>query len=140
YDQVAGAVASGLADAGLLIHETALVPERHGLEVRLDLGRWWAGKTGGVPLPLGVIVASREFAPETSEQIGRTIRDSLAFARQNREAVWPLVRAHARELDDETLEKHIRAYVNDMSLDMGETGHEALSRLEEMLRKRAVSQ
>jgi len=132
YDQVAQAVASGLADAGLLIHETALVPERYGLLVRLDLGQWWAGKTGGVPLPLGVIVAGREFSPETSARIDRTIRDSLTFARQNREAVWPLARALARELDDETLEAHIRAYVNDMSLDMGEAGREALSRLEEM--------
>jgi len=138
YDQVAGAVASGLADAGLLIHETALVPERYGLKVRLDLGGWWAGKTGGVPLPLGVIAASRDLAPETSERIDWTIRDSLTFARQNREAVWPLARAFARELDEETLKAHIRAYVNDMSLDMGEAGREALSRLGELAQSDVV--
>ena len=41
YDGIVAAVQSGRAEAGLLIHETALAAASHGLELLLDLGVWW---------------------------------------------------------------------------------------------------
>jgi 1,4-dihydroxy-6-naphthoate synthase len=134
FDRIAAAVARGRADAGLLIHETALVPERHGLTLRLDLGAWWAGHTQGAPLPLGVIAVRRDLPPAARQGAAEAIRASLALARARREAVWPLVRALARELDDPTLEAHIAAYVDDRSLDMGPTGRAALETLRALVR------
>lgn len=130
FSDIPEAVAQGRADAGLLIHETALVPERHGLEVRLDLGAWWVARTGGAPLPLGVIAARRSLPDAVRQGAARAIRASLEHARSRPENVRPLVRALAQELDDATLGAHIEAYVNDMSLDMGESGRKALALLE----------
>lgn len=135
FSDVAAAVAEGRADAGLLIHETALVPERHGLELRLDLGRWWAGQAGDTPLPLGVIAARRSLPEAVRRGAEAAMRASLAHAREHPGDIRPLVRALAQELDDATLDAHIEAYVGEMSMDMGEGGRKALELLGRMARR-----
>ncbi len=128
YDRIVEEVQSRRVDAGLLIHETALVPQRYGLEIRMDLGRWWDGQGVG-PLPLGVICARKSLGAAMLAEVDRTIRASLDAAREDRERVWPLARSLARELDDPTLCAHIEAYVDDLSRDMGQVGRAALKRL-----------
>lgn len=128
YDRIVEEVLSGRVDAGLLIHETALVPQRYGLEIRMDMGKWWDGQGAG-PLPLGVICGRKALGKETLAEVERTIRASLDAARENRERVWPLARSLARELDDPTLCAHVDAYVDDMSRSMGQAGRDALARL-----------
>lgn len=122
-------VRQGAVDAGLLIHETALVYERLGLHLLLDLGAWWQDRSGGLPLPLGVIAMAAHHPPTLQAAVAATIRASLEHARAHPEAVLPLVRALAQELDAPTLANHIAAYANDYSLDMGETGRAALALL-----------
>lgn len=133
YDKIVDEVLSGRVDAGLLIHETALVPQRYGLEIRMDMGKWWDGQGAG-PLPLGVICAKKSLGEERIRGIERTIRASLDAAREDRERVWPLARSLARELDDATLCAHVDAYVDDMSRSMGQAGRDALQRLGAMAR------
>lgn len=41
FHAIVDAVRRGDVDAGLLIHETALVHARYGLALHTDLGRWW---------------------------------------------------------------------------------------------------
>lgn len=129
FSDIAGAVAEGRVDAGLLIHETALVPERYGLKLDLDLGAWWHEHHDGIPLPLGVIGVRRSLGPHVRDAVASTIRASLMVARNRGEAVRPLIKAFARELDDATLDAHIAAYVDDFSLDMGQPGQQALASL-----------
>ena len=50
FDEIPDEVASGRADAGLLIHEGQLTFEDYGLVKVLDLGEWWLLETG-LPLP-----------------------------------------------------------------------------------------
>ena len=59
FDRILDEVASGRADAGLVIHEGQLTYEEAGLHKVLDLGEWWLLETG-LPLPLGVNVARRD--------------------------------------------------------------------------------
>lgn len=129
FSDIVRAVARGDADAGLVIHETALLYKDYGLNLALDLGKWWAEHGQGTPMPLGVIAARRTLPAEVRAAVAKTIRASLAAARADREPVWPLIRTLAQELDDKTLSAHIEAYVTDMSLDMGPTGTLALDRL-----------
>ncbi|NJB68214.1 1,4-dihydroxy-6-naphthoate synthase [Desulfobaculum xiamenense] len=129
FSDIVDAVREGRVDAGLVIHETALVYARHGLELRMDLGAWWNAQGVSAPIPLGVIAARRDLPPEDRDAVVATIRASLAHARAARADIWPLVRTLAQELDDETLERHIAAYVNDLSDDMGEAGRAALDLL-----------
>lgn len=134
YDHVAQAVREGRADAGVLIHETALVVERYGLTLHPefgDLGAWWANAFDGLPLPLGVIAARGE--ADFAAGAEAVIRQSLRAGRERRADIWPLVKAFARELDDATLDRHVAAYVTDMTESMGQRGREALAALAEGL-------
>lgn len=131
YDQVA-ATARDRGAAALLIHETALAPERHGLRRILDLGRWWDDTTGGLPVPLGVIVGRKRLGDGTLRAVARTIAASLETALADPAAVAPLVSALAIEKDGGIVTAHIQAYVNDLSRDMGASGQKALETLAAM--------
>ena len=50
FDRIGDEVASGRAEAGLLIHEGQLTYADEGLTKSLDLGEWWLLETG-LPLP-----------------------------------------------------------------------------------------
>ncbi|MDQ7831769.1 MAG: MqnA/MqnD/SBP family protein [Desulfovibrionaceae bacterium] len=131
YDRVAETAARGHA-AALLIHETALAPQRHGLRTILDLGRWWDEKTGGLPVPLGVIVGRTRLGEKTLRAAARSIRRSLETALADPAAVLPLISALAVEKDGGVVTAHIKAYVNDLSRDMGASGEKALAALAAM--------
>src|SRR5436190_9793899 len=64
FDRIQEAVLAGEVDAGLLIHEGQLTYEDDGLKKIVDLGEWWADRTGGLPLPLGGNVIRRDLGPE----------------------------------------------------------------------------
>ena len=63
FEQIPSEVASGRANAGLLIHEGQLTFSDLGLVKLLDLGEWWLLETG-LPLPLGVNVVRRDIGAE----------------------------------------------------------------------------
>ena len=125
FSEVAPAVLRGEADAGVLIHEERFTYAEKGLSLVSDLGGEWERKTG-LPIPLGIIVVSRELDADTQRLIGRKIRESIAYAFARPSESRPFVREHAQELSDEVTERHIRMFVNDYSLDMGEEGREAV--------------
>jgi 1,4-dihydroxy-6-naphthoate synthase len=129
YDAIVGAVRSGRAEAGLLIHETALAAADHGLRLVLDLGRWWEARLPGVPVPLGVILAKKSLGTERLAALGELLRQSLAAAAAEPSLVAPLARLLAREKNEAVIQAHIKAYVGDLSRDMGETGARALMHL-----------
>lgn len=130
FHAVVDAVRTGATDAGLLIHETALIHDRYDLDLRLDLGAWWRNHTQGLPLPLGCIVLRKSLVPCLGASIEATIRASIRQARTSPESIMPLVAGLAQELDGTTLDQHIAAYVNAFSLDMGPGGLAALNTLQ----------
>lgn len=130
FHAIVDAVRAGEVDAGLLIHETALVYDRYELALHTDLGAWWREHTNGLPMPLGCILARQELGEKTHAAIAGSIRASILHARQKRDSVMPFIASLARELDAATLEQHIAAYVNEFSLDMGHQGQAALNMLQ----------
>jgi 1,4-dihydroxy-6-naphthoate synthase len=130
FHSIVDAVLGGEVDAGLLIHETALVHDRYDLTLHTDLGDWWRRHTDGLPLPLGCIVARNELGKEVHEAVSDCIRASILHARSDGPSVMPFIASLARELDEVTLAQHIAAYVNDFSLDMGPDGQAALNMLQ----------
>lgn len=129
FHSIVQAVLSGTVDAGLLIHETALVYDRYGLALHTDLGHWWREATNNLPLPLGCIVL-RKSLQHVQSAVEATLCASIKHARAHPQDTWPFIAALARELDTTTLCRHIDAYVNDYSLDMGPHGQAALSTLQ----------
>jgi 1,4-dihydroxy-6-naphthoate synthase len=129
YDAIVAAVNEGRADAGLLIHETALAAADHGLRRLLDLGVWWQGLVPDTPVPLGVIVAKKSLGEKRLAAIAALLRQSLATAKTHPDWIAPLVRLMAREKNEAVIKAHIEAYVGELSLEMGETGARALKTL-----------
>ena len=139
YDRVMDMVARGQADAGVIIHEGRFLYERAGLTLLDDLGRWWQDRTS-LPIPLGGIVARRSLGAETIDRfedlLGRAIRASV----DNPDRTLDYVRQHAQEMDADVLAEHIRTFVNDYSLDLGDDGRAAVRRLADLARDAGLLQ
>ncbi|MGC7879630.1 MqnA/MqnD/SBP family protein, partial [Desulforudis sp. 1190] len=54
---------------------------------------------------------------------------SLAYAWAHPEASREYVLSHAQELSPEVVKAHIKLYVNEFTMDLGETGYEAVTAL-----------
>ncbi|MBX7151443.1 1,4-dihydroxy-6-naphthoate synthase [bacterium] len=111
--------------AGVIIHENRFTYESKGLIKIRDLGEFWENQTR-LPIPLGGIVAQRRLGQSTIQKIDRILRRSIEFAFANPESSRMYVKRHAQELDDSVIESHIRLYVNRFSINLGETGEEAI--------------
>lgn len=116
------------ADFGVCIHEGRFTWQKQGLTLVEDLGTRWESETG-CPLPLGGIVAQRRLPPETIETVQAVIHDSLNYALRDRDAALPTMRQYAQEFDDDVLMQHVDLYVNEWTVDLGETGQSALDEL-----------
>ena len=128
FSDIAEAVECGDYDGGVLIHEGRFVYERRNLELVADLGVEWERLTD-LPLPLGGIVVRRELGADAKGRMERVLRRSIEYAFANPMASRDYVKAHARELEDDVIEKHIALFVNDFSLSLGNQGRQAISYL-----------
>jgi 1,4-dihydroxy-6-naphthoate synthase len=115
-------------DAGLIIHENRFTYEGKGLRKIIDLGEFWESETG-LPIPLGGIVVRRTLPIEVQRTMNRVLRRSVEFAFANRAATLPFVRAHAQEMSEEVMFKHIDLYVNAFSVTLGAEGRRAVETL-----------
>ncbi|MBL7909478.1 MAG: 1,4-dihydroxy-6-naphthoate synthase [Bacteroidia bacterium] len=128
FNEIENAVLSGEVDAGLIIHENRFTYKEKGLEKILDLGEYWDAMIHA-PIPLGGIVIKRNLDTELQQKVNRLIKKSVEFAFANPESCMDYVRAHAQEMSEEVMKKHIALYVNDFSIDLGETGINAVKLL-----------
>src|SRR5918995_5314921 len=129
FDQILEAVRDGQADAGLIIHEGQLTYEEEGLRKLVDLGEWWAEKTGGLPLPLGGNIIRRDLGPEMIRKVSKMLHDSIAYALSHRKEAVEYAEQFGRGLDRERTDKFVGMYVNDLTLGYGERGRNAVERL-----------
>jgi len=128
FDEVMPAVVSGEVDAGVVIHEGRFTFQGQGLARILDLGAWWEGQTG-LPIPLGAIAIRRSLGQDVAHSMNEAIRQSVLTARKNPEGAWAYIKEHAQEMDDAVIREHIDTFVTDYSLDIGEAGEKAVTRL-----------
>lgn len=134
FDRIINAVSLGTVDAGLIIHEGRFTYPKYGLMELVDLGEWWEEETG-LPIPLGGIVAKRSLGAEVINEVDRMLKKSVEFAFANRSMTRGYIKEHAQELDDEVIDQHIKLYVNDYTLDIGDGAaavEELLKRAEEL--------
>jgi 1,4-dihydroxy-6-naphthoate synthase len=129
FDRIPAAVQSGQAEAGLLIHEGQLTWARDGLHRVVDLGVWWAGRTGGLPLPLGVNIVRRDLGEATMGAIGRSLRRAIDYSLDHRGQALAYAGDFARGLDPDLTDRFVSMYVNDLTRDCGERGRAAITRL-----------
>ncbi len=128
FDRIVDAIAEGIADAGLLIHEARFTYEGAGLHTIIDLGEWWESQTG-FPLPLGAVLVRNDVEDGCAREIDASIRQSLRYARDHDDETMQYVRAHSAAIQDDVLRRHIQLYVNGFTEDVGETGEAAVREL-----------
>ncbi len=128
FDEIMDFVARGEADVGLIIHEGQLYHESEGLYLIEDLGEWWYGETN-LPLPLGGNVVRRDLGKETNREVARLIKASIQYSLDNREEALSYALGYARDLPPELADKFVSMYVNEWTVDYGETGREAVRTL-----------
>jgi 1,4-dihydroxy-6-naphthoate synthase len=128
FDQIIAAVQRGDADAGLLIHEGQLFFAQMGLHKVVDLGEWWHEKTG-LPLPMGGNAIKRELGDDLMRQVSKHLHSSIVYSMDNREDALAYAMQFARDMQPELADRFVAMWVNDLTLDYGERGREAVRRL-----------
>jgi 1,4-dihydroxy-6-naphthoate synthase len=137
FSAIEPAVACGQYDAGLIIHENRFTYEQKGLKKIIDLGEFWERQTGA-PIPLGGIVVRRSLPDDVKVRINRIMRRSVEYARTHPEVSLPFVRAHAQEMSEDVMYRHIDLYVNEHSVDLGSEGRRAIEVLFERARATGI--
>ncbi len=135
FSEIEAALLRNEYDAGVIIHENRFTYEAKGLKKIIDLGEFWERETGA-PIPLGGIAISRLLPDEVKDRVNRVLRRSVEHAFAHRAETLPFVRAHAQEMSDEVMYKHIDLYVNEYSVDLGQEGRRAVELLFEKARTR----
>src|SRR5687768_16130793 len=129
FDRIQQAVIEGQAEAGLLIHEGQLTYQDEGLKKIVDLGEWWAERTGGLPLPLGGNIIRRDLGPEMIAKVSAMLHGSIAYALSHRPDAVEYALQFGRGLDRAKTDRFVGMYVNELTLGYGERGRQGLERL-----------
>ena len=132
FDRVLGAVMAGEVDAGLVIHEGQLTYADEGLSLIADLGVWWRGETG-LPLPLGGNAIRRDledrFGAGALSEVADALTRSVQYALSERDESVRRALANTPGVDAAIADEFISMYVNNLTLDAGERGGEAIREL-----------
>ena len=125
FDEIFQAVKSGRADAGLIIHEGQLTYAKSGFTKIVDLGEWWKRETG-LPLPLGGNVLRKDIPQDVRRDLLAILHESIAYALAHREEGVQHSMPYARDMDAPLASQFIGMYVNDYTLDYGDSGRAAI--------------
>lgn len=125
FDQILDKVVRGEVGAGLLIHEGQITYSAHGLRKLIDLGDWWFNKYS-FPLPLGANVVRRDVDEGIAREAARLIRESINWALAHREDVVKESLKFGRGIDRFQCDQFVSMYVNDLTLDLGDTGRNSV--------------
>jgi 1,4-dihydroxy-6-naphthoate synthase len=128
FDQIPHYVKEGKADAGLIIHEGQLTYKSMGLHLVVDMGVWWKKRTG-LPLPLGGNVIRRDLGPKVMQEVTDLVRRSIQFSLDHRKEAVTYALQFGRDLNPELADQFVGMYVNHWTLDYGDKGRQAITRL-----------
>ncbi len=128
FDRIFGAVRSGQADVGLIIHEGQLTYENEGLVACEDLGVWWGRENDGLPLPLGGNVIHKRFDPATRKIVSDLLTTSIQFSLDHRSEAVEHALQYARDMGRDLADRFVGMYVNHWTLDYGDKGRESIRR------------
>jgi 1,4-dihydroxy-6-naphthoate synthase len=132
FDRLIDAVLNDEIDAGLLIHEGQITWESYGLNNLADFGELWQAQSGGLPLPLGLDCVRKDLGLETAQAISTALQESIRVSYDNQDASIPYALEWGRGISAELGGKFVKMYVNEITLDMGDRGKQALAMLFKM--------
>lgn len=128
FDQIPERVATGEFDAGVIIHESQLTYREEGLVKVVDFGELWKERDQ-LPVPLGLDVVRRDLGADLMRAATEGFRASIKAALANEEDAIRYALQFGRGLDVAKGKTFVHMYVNDLTLDMGQLGRDALAKL-----------
>jgi 1,4-dihydroxy-6-naphthoate synthase len=130
FNEIENAVLNGKVDAGVIIHENRFTYADKGLSKWMDLGTYFE-ETFNAPIPLGGIIARNDVNEKDVTIVDDLIKQSVQYAFANSYDILPdYIKHHSQEMSEQVMRQHIDLYVNDFSIDMGDTGRKAIQQLE----------
>jgi len=138
FSDIPAAVRDGAVDVGLVIHETQLSYEQEGLQKNLDVGRWWHETTGGLPVPLGTNVMSNRFDQNTIQKFDRYLQDSIRYGLDHMDDAIEYSMQYSRGKPEELIRKFVKMYVNDVTVEMGIPGEQAIRKMFQMASQKGL--
>ena len=138
FSDIPQAVKNGTIDAGLVIHETQLSYKQEGNVKILDVGEWWDDTTGGLPVPLGINVMRTNLGMNTICKFDRLLQESIEYGLEHQDEAMEYSMQYSRGKPRELIEKFVKMYVNDVTVNMGERGEAAIRKMFEMAQKQGL--
>ena len=132
FSDIPAAVKSGKVDAGLVIHETQISYMQEGNIKILDVGEWWDKTTDGLPVPLGINVMKDSFGLETIRKFDKFLQESIQFGLKHADDALEYAMEYGRGKPRDLIEKFVKMYVNDVTVNMGESGEKSIRKFFEM--------
>lgn len=124
---------------GLVIHESQITFESQNFNKLIDLGQWWDDKTKGLPVPLGINVASRKLMTDDRiRDFDSLLRNSINYSLKHPDEAIDFASKFGRGTEKTTLTKFVKMYVNDFTIDMKEEGKKSILKLFEMAREKGI--
>jgi len=136
FSDIPEAVKNGNVDAGLVIHETQLSYEREGNVKILDVGEWWDKETNGLPVPLGINVMKTSLGMDTIHKFDKYLQASIEYGLKNLDDALDYAMQYSRGKPRDLIEKFVKMYVNQVTVNMGDEGEESIRRVFEMAKQK----
>lgn len=130
YDEIEDFVINNRG-LGVIIHENRFTYQQKGLIKITDLGDFWEKQTNN-PIPLGGITVKRNIDPIVQKKIDSIIKASIQYSFTQYPQLSDYIKQHSQEMSEDVMRKHINLYVNDYSVDLGEKGKRAITKLLEV--------
>jgi 1,4-dihydroxy-6-naphthoate synthase len=133
FNEIPGAVLRGEIDYGLVIHESQITFSDLNLTKIFDLGEWWNNKTNGLPVPLGInIASSKDLSPEQIIEFDNILKSSIKYSIDNLDDAVNFSTKYGRNTSKNILTKCIQMYVNDFTIEMKSEGKKSIAKLFEL--------
>ena len=139
FQTIPDEVLTDKVDAGLVIHEAQIAYDNSKLYNVLDLGEWWTSQTNGLPVPLGINVAStKSMTLEQIRQFDKTFRNSILYSLKNLDAAVDFAMRYSRGQSRDVMTRFIKMYVNSMTIDMGVKGKKSIKKMFAIAKERGM--
>ncbi|MDQ6722702.1 MAG: ABC transporter substrate-binding protein, partial [Thermoproteota archaeon] len=139
FSEIPNAVISQEVDYGLVIHESQITFSDLNLNKIFDLGNWWNKITNGLPVPLGINVASsKHLSPKQIIEFDNILKNSIKYGIDHMDEAVDFSSKYGRNTSKNILTKFIQMYVNDFTIEMKQEGKRSISTLLELAKSKGI--
>ena len=130
FQLIPEAVLNDKVDAGLVIHEAQITYDTSRLHTVFDLATWWTAKTKGLPMPLGINIASnKSMTLEQIKMFDNLFKESILYGLEHIESAVDYAMKYGRGQPRNVITRFIKMYVNDVTIDMGTIGEKSIKKM-----------